>query len=466
MAEAGHASTHASAHADTPPPTLDALPAELLSRVVSLCGSPADIARAAAVTRHFSAVAAEGLRLRAQERRYELSEVSVGRQCLEAVRCEADPPLTRVVAGDSHSVFIDGEGRLWSCGREDRYSRGLLGHGKGVAQLKTPARIASRLDGHPAVKLAAGVAHSLAIAADGSIWSWGKGRYGRLGHGDELDQPQPVRIVALAGRHVVAVAAGRSHSLALTADGSVWSWGWGREGRLGHCNSETQLLPKKVEALASHLVISVAAGAYHNLAITADGAAWSWGSFLEWGDSWAIRGPLGSFRQTPPPPKRIEAFIQRIVAVSAGRDHKLAIDSDNAVWSWGKGTSGQLGHGNEQSRQEPQKVESLAGRRVVAVAAGGDHSLALTADGGVWCWGSAGDHCSSKPERVNFFPASSFVVALAAGEAHSLATTADGATWAWGYGGNGCLGQGEDDSDQPVPKRIEVWARSERESCV
>ena len=177
---------------------------------------------------------------------------------------------------------------------------------------------------------APGLCHSLALTTDGAVWSWGVGSYGKLGHGDLQGQLLPKKVEAFAGQRVVAVSAGSQHSLAIPADGAVWSWGWGVCGLLGHGNEQNQLLPKKVEAF--------------------DG--------------------------------------QRVVAVSAGGLHSLALTADDAVWSWGLGHSGRLGHGNQQHQLLPKKVEALAGRRVVAVSVGGTHCLAVTADGAVWSWGS------------------------------------------------------------------------------
>ena len=98
-----------------------------------------------------------------------------------------------------------------------------------------------------------------------------------MGHGDvEQHQILPKKIDAFAGLHVVAVAAGGEHSLALTADGSVWSWGDGGMSNLGHGDEQRQLLPKIIEALAGMRIVAVAAGT-HNLALTANGAVWSWG---------------------------------------------------------------------------------------------------------------------------------------------------------------------------------------------
>jgi len=108
------------------------------------------------------------------------------------------------------------------------------------------------LAGRRVVAVSAGAAHSLALTADSAVWSWGDGVYGRLGHGDEQNQLLPKKIEAFAGQRVVAVSAGERHSLAITADGAVLTWGKGEGGCLvGHGEDlSNQLLPKKVEAWA------------------------------------------------------------------------------------------------------------------------------------------------------------------------------------------------------------------------
>jgi len=264
------------------------------------------------------------------------------------------------------------------------------------------------LTGQRVVAVSAGYDHSLALAADGAVWSWGEGACACLGHGEDLsDQLLPKKVEALAGQRVAAVAAGECHSLALTADGSVWSWGRGTFGRLGHGDEQHQLLPKEVEALAGERVIAVSAGPYHSFALTADGNAWSWG--------WGNEGRLGhGDEQRQLLPKKVEALTgQRVVAVSAGGEHSLAITADGAAWSWGLGGGGGLGHGDEQSQLLPKKIEAFAGQRVVAVSAGACDDLAITANGAVFTWGE---------------------------------------------GDRGCLGHGEDLSNQLLPKKVEAWA--------
>ena len=263
----------------------------------------------------------------------------------------------------------------------------------------------------------------------------------------------------MAGQRVVAVSAAANHSIALTAYGAVWSWGLGSDGRLGHGDEQDQLLPKKIEAFTGWRVVAVSAGSDRSLALTADGAVWSWGC------GWTgLLGHGDTQRQLLP--KKVEAFAgQRVVAVSAAFFHSLALTADGAVWSWGRGGGGKLGHGDEQNQLLPKKIAALAGQRVVAVSAGYAHSLALTADGSVCSWGYClygqlghGDEQSQLlPKKVEAF-AGQRVVAVSAGSFHSLATTADGAVFTWGRGEYGILGHGEDLLDQLLPKKIEAWS--------
>ena len=70
--------------------------------------------------------------------------------------------------------------------------------------------------------------------------------------------------------------------------------------------------------------------------------------------------------------------------MSAGYAHNIALTADGAVWSWGDGEDGTLGHGDEQMQLLPKKVEAFADQRIIAVSAGRDYSLALTGSGAVW----------------------------------------------------------------------------------
>ena len=124
---------------------------------------------------------------------------------------------------------------------------GALGHGDEENQLR-PRRIQVLAD----VRIwavAAGGGLCLALSNMGSLYSWGYGGLDQLGHGDRVDQHLPRLVEKLVGVRVTAVAAGNNHSLAVSGAGSLYAWGSGCSGRLGHGNTLQYLRPKVVEAL-------------------------------------------------------------------------------------------------------------------------------------------------------------------------------------------------------------------------
>ena len=199
--------------------------------------------------------------------------------------------------------------------------------------------------------MSAGRQHSLALTASGAVWSWGWGMDGRPGHGDEVWQALPKHIVALTER-VAAVSADAWHSLAVMASGAVWSWGGGLHGKLGHSDDERQLLPRRIVTLKNK-VFAVSAGARHSLAVTASGEVCSWGS--------GGNGRLGhGDEEGQLRPKHTVALKERMVAVSAGDRHSLAVTASGTVWSWRDGQFGRLGHGDQESELLPKRIIALS----------------------------------------------------------------------------------------------------------
>ena len=93
--------------------------------------------------------------------------------------------------------------------------------------------------------------HSLALTAGGALFSWGYGGFGRLGHGDEWIQLRPKRVEALSKEQVVSVSAGGAHSLALTAGGALYSCGYGIGGQLGHGDVEIGDVVERVSSVVN-----------------------------------------------------------------------------------------------------------------------------------------------------------------------------------------------------------------------
>ena len=286
-------------------------------------------------------------------------------------------PVKAVSAGDNNQLFAVAEnGTMFSWGNG---KNGRLGHGDWFYQ-PFPRQVGA-LRGTPVATVSAGDGHSLAVTADGAVFSWGVGRFGALGHGDDADQLVPKEVAALRGTPVAAVSAGYTHSLAVTADGAVFSWGVGSFGALGHGDHQDQLVPKEVAAPRGTPVKAVAASMFHSLASAEDGAVFSWGH--------GYNGCLGhGDREDRLLPKQVEALRgTSIAAVSSVQFHSLALTARGAVFSWGRASKGQLGHGDEIDLLVPREVVALRGTPVAAVSAGSYHSLAVTASGKVFCWG-------------------------------------------------------------------------------
>ena len=363
----------------------------------------------------------------------------------------ARPLGDTIAAGGAHSLFLTEGGAVLSCG----YGwEGQLGHGDKENQLAP--KVVAALEGRRIVQVAAGDIHSLFLTEGGAVLSCGFGWDGRLGHGDKETQLVPKLVAALDGRCVVQVAAGSScHSLFLAEGGTVLSCGDGWCGQLGHGDEENQLVPKLVTALEGRRVVQVAAGSAHSLFLTEGGAVLSCG--------FGLVGQLGhGDKNHQLVPKLVVALEgRRVVQVAACMGNSLFLAEGGAVLSCGDGECGQLGHGDKENQLAPKLVATLEGRHVVQVAAGGSHSLFLAEGGTVL---SCGDgecgqlgHGDKMDQLVPMLVAAlegRRVVEIAAGYSQSLFLAEGGAVLSCGDGWRkGSLGHG-DANTQSVPRLI------------
>jgi len=188
-------------------------------------------------------------------------------------------PLRMVAAGRLHAAAVTDTGALFTWGRG---AEGQLGHGYCQRQL-APRRVPRELmGGLPVVLAACGDEHTLAVTADGNGWSWGNGDKAQLGHGDLATrlQPTPLGPERFGSAAVAVAACGAFHNIALTQDGRVWTWGRGGFGALGHGNQEAQLTPTLVEPalLGGERAVSASAGFAHSMCVVASGALFAWGA--------------------------------------------------------------------------------------------------------------------------------------------------------------------------------------------
>ncbi|XP_038055580.1 E3 ubiquitin-protein ligase HERC2-like [Patiria miniata] len=333
------------------------------------------------------------------------------------------------VAGGSKSLFVvTAEGRVFACGEG---TNGRLGLGSS-ANVSSPKQLMA-LQQYTVKKVAvhSGGRHAMALTMDGKVFSWGEGEDGKLGHFSRMNCDKPRAIEALKTKRVRDIACGSSHSAAVTSSGELFTWGLGEYGRLGHGDNTTQLRPKLVKALAGQRVMQVACGSRdaQTLALTDEGLVYSWGD----GDFGKL-GRGGS--EGCSVPHNVERLNSHgILQIECGAQFSLALSKTGTVWTWGKGDYFRLGHGADSHVRKPQNVEGLKGKKIIHVAAGALHCLAVTDTGQVFAWGD-NDHGQQGNGTVTVDKKPTLVAGLegvritnvACGSSHSIAwSTTDAA---------------------------------------
>jgi alpha-tubulin suppressor-like RCC1 family protein len=229
---------------------------------------------------------------------------------------------------------------------------------------------------HKITQVACGAEHTIALAEDGTVWTWGLNSFGQLGLGNLENQYTPVQVSSLS--NVTVIVAAGWHSIAIKDDGSVWTWGDNYDGQLGDETNIYKSSPVQVTRISG--VIAADAGSNVTVALKNDQTVWSWG--------FNVYGQLGDGTDGYDAGKNypVQAKdLTDVVAIAAGDGHTLAIKSDGSVWAWGYNGYGALGDGTFTTVNSPIAI-GLSD--VTLITAGYYHSIAIKNDGTVWTWGS------------------------------------------------------------------------------
>ena len=181
--------------------------------------------------------------------------------------------VTRVSTSWQHVLVLTDTGDVLSFGMGDA---GQLGHGDKKNRLVP--RVIEALRCTRVAAIAAGIWHSMVLTDEGEVLSFGEGGCGCLGHGDNEDQLVPKVIEALRGMRVVEIAAGGLHSLVLTDEGIVLSLSDGEYGQLCHGDKEGQLVPKVIEYLSDERAVAISARDYNSMVLTDEGEVFNFGA--------------------------------------------------------------------------------------------------------------------------------------------------------------------------------------------
>jgi len=342
-----------------------------------------------------------------------------------------------VASASRYAAAIRSNGTLWAWGGN---ADGQLGNGTYLDQ-PSPGQVGTATNW---TSVATGFSFMLAVRADGTLWAWGDNTYGQLGTGynSSSSQTSPVRVGTATTW--LSVAAGDHHALALRADGTLWAWGDNQYGQAGTGTSTTQLLLTPTQVGTATTWTSVSAGSNHTLARRQDGTLWAWG--------YNKNGQLGLNSAGARQPTPAQVGTATWASVSAGNSHTLAVRQDGTLWAWGYNKNGQLGTGDTNDQIAPVQVGTAT---TWSSASGGwSHSLALRQDGTLWSWGDnqfgqlgAGSVVARlTPGQVG----TATWQRLAAGTFFSAALRPDGTLWTWGENRFGKLGTGSLANSVPI----------------
>ena len=314
---------------------------------------------------------------------------------------------------------------------------------------------------------------------DGYVLTYGKGVDGRLGHGLEYTRSEesvrfPKKVHTLAKMSILRVVCAKDSSAALTDTGKLYMWGKSAQGKLGLGRGQpgSVVVPMPLNHFNGKTVCVVSLGRNHTACLTDDHRFFTWGS--------NTFGQLGipAVSTNIPLPEEIGSLRQANVCdVACGGWHTVVCTHSGQVYTCGKGWHGQLGQGDYESLTAQSKTlsyfkkipEGFGEQRMVRVYAAKETTACLSEHGRVFTWGQGDEYQlghdstnnESIPREVEAL-ARIRVIDLALGDSHMLALDEIGLPYSWGKGRDGQLGHGELGDKERVPRVIELCRRTNK----
>lgn len=275
----------------------------------------------------------------------------------------------QISAGSSFVGAIKNDGTLWMWGSN---SAGQLGDGT-ITPRSSPVQTIS--GGTDWVSVSCGAAATGAIKADGTLWLWGLSGLGTLGDGTIISKSSPVQTIA-GGTDWKQISVSQC-AAAIKNDGTLWLWGTNVNGILGDNTTVSKSSPVQTITGGTNWK-SVSAGTTM-AAIKTDGTLWTWGlgTSGELGDNTIV---------SKSSPVQTIAGGTNWKSVSSGNNHITSIKTDGTLWAWGNNSSGALGDNSTTNKSSPVQTVTT-GTNWKTVASGNGFTTALKVDGTLWTWG-------------------------------------------------------------------------------
>lgn len=304
--------------------------------------------------------------------------------------------ISKIAAGGEHTCALTTGGGVKCWGYNN--SHGQLGDGTAVNSF-IPIDVTELVSGVTAIS--AGDAYTCALTTNGAVKCWGGNEHGQLGNGTTVDSLIPVSVTGLTSG-VTTISAGATHACALTTSGGVKCWGRNGSAELGNGSQTNSTVPVSVTGLGSG-VSAISAGYDHTCALTTSGGVKCWG--LKMGLNPRMNGNFGlvaaPYALIPEDvlESSTKGSLKNITAISAGYRATCALTASGGVKCWGISEAGQLGNGsNTHDEFFPVDTTGLtSGVKAISASSSVNevyesnntsaHTCALTNSAGVKCWG-------------------------------------------------------------------------------
>jgi alpha-tubulin suppressor-like RCC1 family protein len=308
---------------------------------------------------------------------------------------------------------------------------GQLGDGTAITRT-SPVDVVGLGSGVAAIT--SGFYHLCSLSTGGGVKCWGQNYFGKLGNNASTDRLVPTPVIGL-GSGVTAVATNSAHSCAVTSGGAK-CWGDNAFGQLGDNSTTMRLSQVDVVGLASG-VASAAPGAQHTCALTTAGGVKCWGD--------NAGNQLGDGTNTPRlTAVNVTGLASGVTAIAAGAFHNCALTGTGTVKCWGNNNAGQLGDGTTTARNTAVDVSGLTG--AIAISAAANHTCALLSTGSAKCWGEnivgqLGDNTTvQRLLPVDVAAPGVTFTKISTGDFHTCGVTSAGSIKCWGSNAFGGLG--------------------------
>jgi alpha-tubulin suppressor-like RCC1 family protein len=353
-----------------------------------------------------------------------------------------------------YSLIFNSQGQIFSFGANDAGQLGLGHHDNEL--MSVCLSLKDQFIGD-ITAISAGMSHSLILNTRGQVFSFGTNEYEQLGAGAIEHQNLPTLIETSELGKIITISAGSYHSLLLNSEGQVFSFGANDCGQLGLGENEDENLPMLIKETQSRKIVAISASGSHSLFLDDQGQVFSCGN-NEFGQL-----GLGDCEDRLDL-TLIEIPAINIIAISAGGHHSLILDCDGQVYSFGSGLLGRLGHRKSKYRLVPTLIEAPWIGDIIGISAGGEHSLILNSNGQVFSFGGnmcghlgLGDEKNRNQPTIIKNIGIGRIAAISAGVCHSLIANSEGQVFSFGSNLSGQLGLG-DNKNRSIPTLIERFS--------